>query len=346
MHTLQPALREAGERLREQREIWVPLGATEEELEEALDCFERTLLTGDLEPVRAAHHMVRGSLCRRLLPVLQRELLDIWAHQETPPSSENLLLVLRRMEDARAVLTTPTDNFTAELAGPNGLELVAEIVHDLRSPLTSIMFLADTLRKGQSGEINEIQRQQLGITYSAALGLVSVASNVIELARDGGMLPDADPAPFVLADVLESVRALVAPMAEEKGLEVVVDAPSAQEIRMGHAIALSRVLLNLTTNAIKFSEKGRVRVTVEPTGEDTFAFSVQDTGRGIEPDVAVRMFEPFQRRDTGLRFSGTGLGLSICRRLVRAMGGELAYETDPGNGTRFFFELQLPAEAP
>jgi signal transduction histidine kinase len=248
------------------------------------------------------------------------------------------------MEDARAILATPTDNFTAELAGPNGLELVAEIVHDLRSPLTSIMFLADTLRKGQSGEINEIQRQQLGITYSAALGLVSVASNVIELARDGGMLPDADPAPFVLADVLESVRALVAPMAEEKGLEVVVDAPPVQGIRMGHAIALSRVLLNLTTNAIKFSEKGRVRVAVETAEPDTFAFSVQDAGRGIEPDVAVRMFEPFQRRDTGLRFSGTGLGLSICRRLVRNMGGELHYETEPGHGTRFFFELQLPEE--
>ncbi len=346
MHTLQPALQEAGKRLKEQRDIWAPLGATEEELGEALECFERTLITGDMEPVRAAHHPVKGSLCRRLLPALNRELLDIWTHQDPPPPSETVLLLLRRMEEARDILVTPTDTFSAELAGPNGLELVAEIVHDLRSPLTSIMFLADTLRKGQSGEINEIQRQQLGITYSAALGLVSVASNVIELARDGAMLPDADPAPFVLADVLESVRALVAPMAEEKGLEVLVDTPSAQGIRMGHAIALSRVLLNLTTNAIKFSEKGRVRVAVEMRDEDTFAFSVQDTGRGIEPDVAVRMFEPFQRRDSGLRFSGTGLGLSICRRLVRAMGGELCYETEPGKGTRFFFELHLPEEIP
>ena len=153
-----------------------------------------------------------------------------------------------------------SQHFADRLSSPDGLELVVEVAHDLRSPLTSILFLAETLQRGRSGPVNEIQERQLGLIYSAAFGLSSVASDVIELARGGDRLVDLDPIPFSVTDILESVRDIVQPIAEEKGLTVQLSTPEA-DFRVGHPVALSRVLLNLTTNALKFTAEGFVEVT-------------------------------------------------------------------------------------
>ena len=150
-------------------------------------------------------------------------------------------------------------HFADRLSGPNGLELVVEVAHDIRSPLTSILFLAETLQRGRSGAINEIQERQLGLIYSAAFGLSAMASDVIELARGGDRLVDLDPIPFCVTDILESVRDIVLPIAEEKGLAVRISPPNS-DFRIGHPVALSRVLLNLTTNALKFTDEGHVEV--------------------------------------------------------------------------------------
>jgi signal transduction histidine kinase len=109
-------------------------------------------------------------------------------------------------------------------------------------------------------------------------------------------------------------------------------------------VALSRVLLNLTTNALKFTAEGFVEVVARQTGGRRIEFSVRDTGRGIPPQSMATLFEPFRRRQKPgeYAFSGSGLGLSICRKLVEAMGSSLQVETEQGVGTRFFFELDLP----
>jgi signal transduction histidine kinase len=230
------------------------------------------------------------------------------------------------------------------MPGPGGFELLVEIAHDFRSPLTSILFLAETLRRGQSGEVNDVQRRQLGIVYSAALGLISVASDMIELARGGSHLMDKEPAPFSVCGVLESVRDIVLPMAEEKGLSLRLLPPQYDQ-RRGYPVALSRVLLNLTTNALKFTDEGLIEITVQELPDDRVEFSVRDTGRGLDDDALNTLFQPF-RRSRGRRghsFSGSGLGLMISRRLVEAMEAELRLETRAGWGTRFFFELELPA---
>jgi len=237
--------------------------------------------------------------------------------------------------------------FAEQLSSHKGLELVVEVAHDLRSPLTSILFLAETLQRGQSGRVNDLQHRQLGLIYSAALGLSTLASNVMELARGGTRLADDHPAPFSVADVLESVGDIVRPMAEEKGLAVRL-LPPVPDHRLGPAQALSRVLLNLTTNAIKFTEEGVVELVAKSQQGDAVEFSVRDTGRGINPDTIETLFMPFRPGHEGSRlaFSGTGLGLALCRKLVQAMGSELRYETNPDWGTRFYFELGLPpAEA-
>src|SRR5690606_7628835 len=136
-----------------------------------------------LNPAQSAGERI---LQQRLLDLLRYDLLDAYATGTASCSGEALLEILFRLESIRHALDPEWHQLMpARLAGSDGLSLVVEVVHDIRSPLNSIMLLAETLRRGQSGDINEAQRKQLGIIYSAALGLITVASDVIELARGG-----------------------------------------------------------------------------------------------------------------------------------------------------------------
>jgi signal transduction histidine kinase len=286
----------------------------------------------------------RTPLSRRLLGLVRGAFLEQVEGLSPVPESGQLLLVLAALEQVSERLEADwSQHFTDRLSAPDGLELVVEVAHDLRSPLTSILFLAETLQRGRSGAVNPVQERQLGLIYSAAFGLSSVASDVIELARGGDRLVDLDPIPFSVTDILESVRDIVQPIAEEKSLTVRLTAPEA-DFRIGHPVALSRVLLNLTTNALKFTAEGFVEVVARQSGPRRVEFTVRDTGRGIPPQSMATLFEPFRRRQKAgeYAFSGSGLGLSICRKLVEAMGSTLEVETQQAVGTRFYFELDLP----
>jgi signal transduction histidine kinase len=285
----------------------------------------------------------RNALSRRLLGLIRTAFVDRVRALPTPDPGQ-LLRILHAIEVVGQHLEADwSQHFTDRLSAPDGLELVVEVAHDLRSPLTSILFLAETLQRGRSGPVNPVQERQLGLIYSAAFGLSSVASDVIELARGGDRLVDLDPIPFSVTDILESVRDIVQPIAEEKNLAVRVTSPEA-DFRIGHPVALSRVLLNLTTNALKFTAEGAVEVTAIARNPRCIEFSVRDTGRGIPPQSMATLFEPFRRRQKPgeYTFSGSGLGLSICRKLVEAMGSVMQVETAPGYGTRFYFVLDLP----
>ena len=281
----------------------------------------------------------------RLLELLRAEVIR--GFQEAPPAlatPSQILRTLGALEQVREAIEPDTARqLASQLTGARGLDLLVEIAHDLRSPLTSILFLSETLQNGQSGDVNEMQRRQLGLVYSAALGLSSLVSDAIELVHGGDRLVDDLPCPFSVAQTLEAVRDMVRPMAEEKGLSVRI-LPPAGDHRLGHSVALSRVLLNLTCNAIKFTEQGFVEVVAQARTGSLIEFSVRDTGNGIDPQALTRLYQPFRRTTggRGLTFSGTGLGLSICRKLVEAMGSKLEVETQPGWGTRFHCELDLP----
>ena len=229
------------------------------------------------------------------------------------------------------------------LAGPNGLDLVVELAHDLRSPLTSILFLAEALQQGQGGTVTPEQSRQLGLIYSAALCLCATASDVLELARGGNRLVDRSPAPFSVAETFASVRSMVLPIAEEKGLAVRLVHP-VPERRVGQARALSRVLLNLATNAVKFTDTGFVELAARPIDSNRLEFSVRDTGAGVDPALLRTLYQPVRPAPAGGRhhFSSSGLGLAICRKLATAMGTELQIETRPNWGTRLYFEVDCP----
>jgi signal transduction histidine kinase len=228
------------------------------------------------------------------------------------------------------------------MRGPDAFELLVEVAHDFRSPLTSILFLAEALRDGHSGPVTDVQREQLGLIYSAALGLASIASDVMDLAREQKDLIDADAQPFAVSEVFASVERMVRPIVEEKGLELRVGVPNRLQAR-GHPHALGRVLLNLTTNALKFTDEGWVEIGVQPVPHGRLEYYVQDTGRGMTAAQQGNLFKPFQERvgngRSGRYFSGAGIGLSIARRLLVSMGSDLEVESSPGNGSRFSFRV-------
>src|SRR2546425_2788016 len=289
----------------------------------------------------AVDQRVHSVLGRRLLELLRAEVVRSWPENGGAAYDRAMFQAIERVREA--IEPDWAQDLTSRLSGPDGLELVVEIAHDLRSPLTAILFLADTLHCGHSGPLTELQRRQLGLIYGAALGLSSVASDVIELARGGDQLVEKDPERFSVSTVLESVHDIVWPIAEERHLAVRVLPPTTDD-RLGHPIALSRVLLNLTTNALKFSDEGYVEIATRETSPTRVEFAVRDNGKGIGPAVANSLYQPF-RQSAGRRrlcFSNAGLGLAMCRKLVEAMDSELHLETRPGWGTRFYFEVDLP----
>jgi signal transduction histidine kinase len=251
-----------------------------------------------------------------------------------------------RQLDPRLIEPRQADpaDLAAHLSGPHGLDLMVEMAHDLRSPLSSILVLAESLRDGQAGAINEAQRRQLGLIYSAALSLCSTASDLTEMARGGDHLAAPQPEPFSVREVLLAVRDMVRPMAEEKDLRVELEFPWPDE-RVGHTRPLSRALLNLATNALKFTERGHVAVGGRATSPTRVEFWVQDTGPGIPAAALPTLYSPVRRAaSVELRhhFSSSGLGLAITRKLITAMDSQLRCDTTPGVGTRFRFELELP----
>jgi signal transduction histidine kinase len=302
------------------------------------------LLLGEREGARSvAEHGATLMLRRRIIEVLRAELLEMW--RDCAPAPDEIIETLLMLERAREACTFKHEEaFAAELADRGGLDLIVEVAHDMRSPLTSILFLSEILHSGQSGSLSDVQKRQVGIIYGAALGLVGMASDMIEVARGGNQLSDGTASPFSIDEVLRAVRDLVAPTAEEKGLKLQT-VSTVPPNRVGHPIPLSRVLLNLTTNALRFTHEGFVEVSARVVSGTVVEFAVRDTGPGIPAEAMTTLFQPFKRepaRESGYVFSGTGLGLAICRRLVAALGSKLEIETDHAWGTRFSFRLDLP----
>jgi signal transduction histidine kinase len=283
----------------------------------------------------------------RLIQLYQSELLHVWSRLSgEQPGSGTVLGVLSELDQMRVSLEPHGRERVQALMDEGGpMNMVVQLAHDLRSPLTSILFLAELVQRGRSGPVTEAQQRQLGVIYSAAFALVAIANDVIELARGGGVrLTDEEPVPFSLNECLGSISEMLAPMAEDKGIDLRISTPR-DDRRIGRPSAISRAILNLATNGLKFTEEGFVEIAAEVAEWDRIRFSVTDTGRGMSPEAERNLFQPFHKSSgrKGVFFSGSGLGLSIVRRIVDELGGTLTYETRLHQGTRFEFTLKLPS---
>jgi signal transduction histidine kinase len=189
------------------------------------------------------------------------------------------------------------------------------------------------------------QQRHLALVYSAAFGLSGMASDLMDLARGGARLLGEEPRAFSVADVLRQVRDVLQPLAEESGVSLRFSSPPGDK-RVGQVSAIHRVLLNLATNALKFTTIGSVTVLVQQeAAPDELTFIVEDTGQGMpetdKSDIFANVSNVHHTHPG--KISTDGLGLAICQKLVSAMKSELRAESQRDHGTRFMFSLQLPS---
>lgn len=279
----------------------------------------------------------------QVLECVRRRFVDE-VHSEEAADAQQAIHILSALGRVQCLLdVNAPDEVPDLLAGRDAAGLLIEIAHDMRSPLAAILFLLDMLRTERSGPVNILQQQQLRLIYGASLGIMQLACDMIDSVRGASRLTGERPTEFSIAETFLSVRDIVLPMADEKGVQLDFVAPSGDR-RKGLQPAINRVLLNLTSNAIKFTNSGVVTVAAAEVSESTVEFSVQDSGREIPADVMEQLFRPFRRSDSrrARTFSSAGLGLSICHKLTAALGSELQVKTTPTKGTRFYFVLDLP----
>lgn len=280
-------------------------------------------------------------LIRDLLDEVRRSLIELVRGADRPVDAREIVRVLDAIDRVQAAINASASNDSGEQLP--GMELLTQVAHDLRSPLTSILFLTDALRSGESGPVAPAQAQQLSLIYGAAFQLSSLANDLTALAHDDADLLESVPTRFAIAGLLSSVHDIVRPVAEEKHLRL-TSSCVAEADRVGHPAALGRVLLNLVTNALKYTEEGFVSIEAQPLSATAVRFAVRDTGPGLSPDVLEATMQPgvrgFNTPPKG--FSASGLGLVICQRLVRTMGGTLQVIAPPDGGALVSFTVELP----
>jgi PAS domain S-box-containing protein len=231
----------------------------------------------------------------------------------------------------------------AQKASNAKTEFVANMSHEIRTPMNAIMGLARLLEEAP------LERRERGYVAKMKMStslLLGILNDVLDFSKieAGQML--LEQTAFKVCDILDAISALLSHNAWSKGIEPVFDvAPGVPMQLIGDPMRLQQVLLNLFSNAIKFTSSGSVLLSVrllEADGDRArITFSVRDTGIGIEPDRIDQMFGPFSQGDTSTsrKYGGTGLGLAISRRLVDLMGGTITVASAPGKGSEFSFSL-------
>ncbi len=233
---------------------------------------------------------------------------------------------------------------TAERLARAKDELLANVSHDLRTPMTGILGIADML---QRAPIGSQEREWVGILTSSARGLLTLLDDLLDLAKlDGGGLRLVKE-PFDPAELLRGQTALVKSEAVDRGLSLeLVIGPSIPKQVIGDPARVRQVLLNLLSNALKYTEVGGVEIRLEHEPEEPprLRVEVRDTGRGIPAEHLEEIFALFFREhsEAARCNEGSGLGLAISRRLARALGGDISVESRIGTGSRFTFTFAAP----
>ncbi len=238
------------------------------------------------------------------------------------------------------------DKETAESAGRAGSAFLANVSHEVRTPLHGIIGITDLLlHTAMSRE----QHSMVAAIRSAGDKLLLLLNDLLDFSKSEAGRIVLDPQPFSLRDTVFEAAGILAPNAGKKSLELIVHiAPQVPDHLVGDAPRLRQVLLNLLSNAIKFTEAGEITVAVrlltKDSGHARMHLSVTDTGIGIAPEKQEQIFSAYEQGDGSIsrRYGGTGLGLSISCRLVELMGGTLSVHSKPGEGSVFWFELALP----
>jgi len=234
-----------------------------------------------------------------------------------------------------------------EIASKHKSQFLANMSHELRTPMNAIigvteMLLEDAQALGQEEQIEPHER-----ILRAGKHLLALINDILDLAKIEAGKMELHLEPFEIAPLVEDVVTTIRPLAEKNGNQVVLDCPADVGTMRADAMRVRQALLNLASNAGKFTERGLVTVAVARRGDDGrdwITFAVSDTGIGMTAEQMAKLFEEFTQADasTTRKYGGTGLGLAISRRFCRMMGGDITVESTPGQGSTF--TIRLPAE--
>jgi PAS domain S-box-containing protein len=246
--------------------------------------------------------------------------------------------ITRRKLSERALVQAKEEAEAATLAKS---AFLATMSHEIRTPLNGVLGMAQAMAMG--GDLTDQQRERLDVIRQSGESLLAILNDVLDLSKiEAGKLT-LEQAEFDISELARGAHATFAATAQAKGLafELSVER-SARGVYEGDSVRVRQILYNLVSNALKFTEAGKVAVTVSRV-EETLRLVVRDTGIGVEPAKLATLFLKFEQADasTTRRYGGTGLGLAICRDLADMMGGSIAARSAPGQGATFTASLPL-----
>jgi signal transduction histidine kinase len=243
------------------------------------------------------------------------------------------------------------DDRAVDLARASDLksQFLSNISHELRTPLNSILNVTRLLLDRMDGDLTSEQDRQVTLVRDAASSLLEIVNDLLDLARIEAGKTVLRLGHFSADEVLGALRSMLRPLVMSGRVALVVEpAPDIGPL-YGDEGKVSQILRNLVANAVRFTERGEVRMRAEPQGLDRIRFVVSDTGIGIAPEFHDRIFEEYGQLDSPLqrRSKGSGLGLPLSRKLAQLLGGTLTVRSDLGQGSEFTLEIPLTVpEAP